>query len=134
MNTRTCFLVILSVTILLTACDKDDDNDKVTDEDGIVGSWVMAKTELKDCVDPDNNNILIYECDPGDDCRILKLKKDNTYESVLKSGTKTGTYQIDGDQLTACPSGKDCDEPISFVVDGNSLVTTSVGEIGRAHV
>lgn len=109
----------------LSSCDKDD---TTPDDNGIVGKWVMVTTELKDCVDTDNNNLFNYECDPGDDCRYLRFKNDDTYESILKVGTKGGTYEISGDRITMCPDGDDCDGPVSFVLDGNTLVTTSVGE------
>lgn len=117
-------IAILSLWVL-SSCDKDDNT---SEEDGIVGKWVMVTTELKDCDDTDNNNLFNYECDPGDDCRYLRFKNDDTYESILKTGAKGGTYEISGNMITRCPDDDDdCDEPVSFVLDGNTLVTTSVG-------
>jgi len=121
---------LLSFSTIFISCGGDDD---------IEGVWIVESFTTTECNDPsDNGSETGYSMVPctetsEDDCdSFIVTFAATTYTSVLTStfnenvftDTGSGTYTIEGDRLTLCEDGSDC-EGNTFSLNGNVITITS---------
>jgi len=119
------FFALLSA-LLFTSCGGDGDS--------VTGTWIAVSTESTSCDDPDDNqDSADFSSEPctansPDGCIYASYTFTETTLTtaisfsifgVLDSETDSGTYTIDGDQITVCLDGE-CD-PATFSIDGDTL-------------
>lgn len=119
------FFALISA-LLFTSCGGD--------EDSVVGNWVAVSTESISCDDPILNiassDFSSEPCTSNspDGCiyasytfteTMLTTVISFSFFNVVESEMDSGTYTIDGDQLTVCLDGE-CD-PATYSIDGNTM-------------
>lgn len=120
----------LAFSTLFISCGGDDD---------IEGTWAVQSVSSTDCADPlDNFSESGYSLTPctetsADGCAsfILTFAATTyttstiaTFNGGVFSEDGSGTYTIDGDRLTLCEDGTDCDGG-TFSLDGNTMTLVS---------
>lgn len=125
MNLKKIFTIILTTTfIFLMSCSKDDN--PVSSEDQIVGTWVLTKLIL-----PNYGNMELTPEQAGISL-TFKMKSDKTFEVIIvESGTTTndsGTWNAANGKLTMkSKSGEE--ETFDYTIQGNKLRVTTQMDI-----
>lgn len=115
--------------IALTGCDKKDDN-PVSPDESIFGTWVLTKVTL-----PDFGNMELNPQAMGLSV-TFKMKSDHTFEMIFVdpegSNIDTGTWSISNGKITMKSSSGD-EVSLDYVLEGNKLKITmqmDVSEFG----
>jgi len=108
-NTSTQFLWVLLISLIFTACKKDENN--------IVGTWRATSLLAENCNDSERNIFLLlsgYKCNDvnTDFCNelIFVFNEDGTFTQTLKSKREgisenedvAGTYLMEDDNIKIC--------------------------------
>ncbi len=123
-------LVILSVP----ACKKDDPKDL------IIGSWQAKTLVTKSCTNASDNQALTFSSGCYEEgfigvkiCINATFLANGKYDFIFKTtifgttetDTEQGTYSINGNELTLCPLGGDCEDS-QFIISENAISLISV--------
>lgn len=144
---------VLVLAVLLASCSSDDDS---TVQTGIVGKWTLMEANVENPVDLNgdgtaNPNIMReLECFSG----TLMFRDDGTFkqtfakiEEVEVNGvftydcdgevTNTGSYELDGDQLTLITDGPEPTTSVTTIsLNGNILmgILPDYGNLGDVQL
>ncbi len=125
-----CFFVIL----LVSACKKDDPKDL------IIGSWQAKTLVSKSCTNASDNQSLTFSSGCYEEgfigvqiCINATFFANGKYDFIFKTtilgttetDTEQGTYTINGNELTLCPLGGDCEDS-QFTISENAISLISV--------
>lgn len=119
------YLFLVLSTCLLVSCG---------DSDSLVGTWVVSANSFTSCDDPDDNETFTgFSAEPctaqsADGCgytaftftdTAISTVSNFTIAGMVQSDAESGTYTIEGDQITVCIGGE-CD-PATFSIDGDVM-------------
>ncbi len=111
---------IITLIIFATACNKDDN--PVSPENDMVGTWVLTKIIL-----PDYGNMEITPEQAGVSV-TLKIKSDHTFEITFidseGTNTETGTWSVSNGKITIKSSSGET-QTLDYEFSGNKLRITS---------
>ena len=146
LNTMKRFMSALLIAILFTSCSSDDDS---SSKKTIVGAWTLTEANVDNPMDynndgtADRNFLDEVSCFEGS----LSFTESGTFSQTFTTGgavtengvttfqctgtvTNTGTYQLDGDQLTTTIDGPEPTTSVTTIVlDNNTLKGTFDGGI-----
>ena len=112
-----------------TGCSKDFEKD-------IVGSWRLVSTTITETIQGQSHTET--ETPDEGESTIMTFNEDNTCsESVTYEGqtfTTTGTYSINGDQLTIQLQDQDEPSTSTIDIDGNNMTLTYTESYGEASI
>ncbi|WP_194767096.1 lipocalin family protein [Tamlana sp. I1] len=99
-------VIILTVAVLTsvfsTSCSKDDDGGAPSNEDQIIGEWILVSETERVYINGEFEEENVYEYDE-DTVHTITFSEDGTFVFYeLYSGgsyTNEGTYRFDGDTL-----------------------------------
>jgi hypothetical protein len=127
-------LLMVLTTLLIISCKKDDPKDL------IIGSWQASALTTTSCTNPEDNQNLTFTAGCFTEnsfgvkiCINTTFSPNGTYEFIFKTtvfgSTETdidqGTYSINGNTLTLCPDGSNCEEN-KFTITENTITLSSV--------
>ena len=112
------FGLFVCVTVF-SACGGDDDKDAPPSTNPIVGTWYI-ENESK-------GYRYYYEMTYNADntCTWLRYRYEGDTKNLIDS--KSGTYKIDGNQLSILYKGSDKPWSTTFTISGNIMTTTEGG-------
>ena len=104
---------------LFSACGGDDDKDAPPSTNPIVGTW-WIENESKGYK---YYTEITYNAD--NTCTWSRYRYEGDTKNLIDS--KTGTYKIDGNQLSILYKGSDKPWSTTFTISGNIMTTTEGG-------
>jgi len=114
------FLFGLFVCVaVFSACGGDDDKDAPPSTNPIVGTWYI-ENESKGYK---YYTEITYNAD--NTCTWSRYRYEGDTKNLIDS--KTGTYKIDGNQLSILYKGSDKPWSTTFTISGNIMTTTEAG-------
>ncbi len=146
MKFKSLFLLVAS--IILFSCSKDKENDAVTGEAALIGTWHFAELDVTTAQSPENielaNDVIEVLLENGCEILVFTFKADKTVDVRAKDFTETGVdvkpdgsglliecpantetetsvWALDGDQLTFINS-QGLSETITIELSGSSLI------------
>lgn len=137
---------ILFIAILFASCSSDDDSPS---QKSIVGAWILAEANVENAIDingdgsADRNFLKEVPCFVG----TLAFTGDGNFSQTFSEvasvtfeciGTvaNSGTYTLNGDQLTTTISGPEpTTETRTVDLNGNTLKSTfEIGSLGDVEL
>lgn len=116
-------LLLFSIVLLLISCGKDN----TETEQNLVGTWTLSSVEGTCLSIPTNasaNNLGCIDIPTLEvNCSIIEIQAGGTLKYAYDLIEGTGTYTIDGDEITLCT-----DRCLTYLLDGNVL-TLQTGTI-----
>lgn len=117
------FLQLVTLLIIISSCGDDDDDDNA---DPILGTWNLTTFSLTNC---ENNgpDLLDFACG---NCISNEFKSDGNFTSRIFIPAQldsmiTGTYSINGSNLTTCDQdGNNCENSTFMITDNMLAITT----------
>jgi len=129
-RTKLFTLLLITLIVFASACNKDDN--PVSPENDIVGTWVLTKLIL-----PDYGNMEITPQQVGISA-TFKMKSDHTFEVTFTdadgSDTDTGTWSVSNGKITMKSSSGET-QTFDYEISGNKLRITlqmDLSELGIA--
>jgi len=129
-RTKLFTLLLITLIVFASACNKDDN--PVSPENDIVGTWVLTKLIL-----PDYGNMEITPQQAGISA-TFKMKSDHTFEVTFTdsdgSDTDTGTWSVSNGKITMKSSSGET-QTFDYEISGNKLRITlqmDLSELGIA--
>ena len=128
------FILFLPCILLLSACKKDDPKDL------IIGSWKAQSLSTKNCTNAEDAQNLTFSSgcftEPSvgvQICISANFSSNGSYDFIFKTTifgtteteTEQGTYVINGNTLSLCPSGSTCEDG-QINISENTIVLSSV--------
>ena len=142
---------LLFIAVLFAACSSDDDN---SSEAGIVGSWTLIELNAENPIDFNNdgtadrnilNEVPCYEghasfTADGNYLMTLSNVTGEEVDGVLivdcdGNSVNSGTYVLNGDQLTMNPDDPEEETSITTIVLSNNIIRYSIngGDLGQVE-
>lgn len=118
-----------AMVFAFTGCSKDLEKD-------IIGSWRLVNTTITETIQGQSHTET--ETPDEGESTIMTFNEDNTCsESVTYDGqtfTSTGTYSINGDQLTIHFAGEEEPTTSTIDIDGSNMTLTYTESYGEASI
>ena len=142
---------LLFIAVLFAACSSDDDN---SSEAGIVGSWTLIELNAENPIDFNNdgtadrnilNEVPCYEghasfTADGNYLMTLSNVTGEEVDGVLivdcdGNSVNSGTYVLNGNQLTMNPDDPEEETSITTIVLSNNIIRYSIngGDLGQVE-
>ena len=114
---------LLAAVMIFSNCDGDDPEGTNEPSNELIGTWSLADLTTSNCAKAFNNGTEEVECSPTD-CITWEFKEGGLLETTDvfedETAVATGTYSIDGDDLTVSLDGET--NTGTFSVDANRFI------------